>query len=363
MRIGYYLGHLSLTGGSKVVDQHLRHLQESGYAPRLYYRHKETDWRFAVPPTCIVDPREVQGEVDAMVVTRINESVPFTRMEGLRTVMFAQRSEREDMAHYYRTKARTPRYAHPAGKLFLKAKFMLQRRRMAAQYARCHHIWTPSFVCMQEIATVYKASATFIRNAIDLDLYSAQPRTHAPDCTTILNVADHALGRKNVDTVYAAVAQLREQGCPVRLIRVTPGNITEAERALGLADEFHVQVDDATMAQLYAQADILVSASGSEGVGMPPLEAMASGCLAVLSNIPAHSLYHRVAPDVPGPYALYFDPDSAESLAGQLKYCMESPTQVAECIANGHTLAHKYSPQMQRNDLLQAVQALEAKGD
>ena len=71
-------------------------------------------------------------------------------------------------------------------------------------------------------------------------------------------------------------------------------------------------VDDETLRHLYRSAVCLVFPSRYEGFGLPPLEAMASGCPVVTSN--ATSL-----PEVVGDAGLYFDPDQVEELIDQVK--------------------------------------------
>jgi glycosyltransferase involved in cell wall biosynthesis len=71
---------------------------------------------------------------------------------------------------------------------------------------------------------------------------------------------------------------------------------------------FMGEVRDQELPNLYRQATALVFPSYYEGFGLPPLEAMASSCLAIVSN-------RASLPEVCGDAALYFDPDSSEALA------------------------------------------------
>jgi glycosyltransferase involved in cell wall biosynthesis len=66
-------------------------------------------------------------------------------------------------------------------------------------------------------------------------------------------------------------------------------------------------VDDATLAGLYRDSRFFILPSLAEGFGLPVLEAMRCGTLALLSR--ASSL-----PEVGGAHALYFDPDSLDEM-------------------------------------------------
>lgn len=74
-------------------------------------------------------------------------------------------------------------------------------------------------------------------------------------------------------------------------------------------------IDDSILKQYYKQASIFVFPSLYEGFGLPPLEAIASGCKRVLCSNAAS------IPEVCGDMVQYFDPLNVEELAD----CIKSP--------------------------------------
>jgi len=74
-------------------------------------------------------------------------------------------------------------------------------------------------------------------------------------------------------------------------------------------------VSDEELRDLYRRAGVLAFPSLYEGFGLPPLEAMASGCPVAVSD--AGSL-----PEVVGQYAVLFDPLSPESIASGIEEAM-----------------------------------------
>ena len=70
-------------------------------------------------------------------------------------------------------------------------------------------------------------------------------------------------------------------------------------------------VDDESLPVLYSGATGFVYPSIYEGFGLPPLEAMASGCPVAVSDIPAH---REVCEDM----AIYFDPFIPEEVSASL---------------------------------------------
>lgn len=71
---------------------------------------------------------------------------------------------------------------------------------------------------------------------------------------------------------------------------------------------FKHDVTDQELASLYTNAQAFVSASLMEGFGLPPLEAMANGCVPLVSDIPS---FHEVCEDA----GVYFDQNDHEKIA------------------------------------------------
>ncbi len=93
---------------------------------------------------------------------------------------------------------------------------------------------------------------------------------------------------------------------------------------------------DETLAQLYRNAFALIYPSLYEGFGLPPLEAMASGCSVLSSN-------KGSLPEVLGEAANFFDPTSIESINIVLQDFVASTELRKELIAKGLIQSQKYS--------------------
>jgi glycosyltransferase involved in cell wall biosynthesis len=117
----------------------------------------------------------------------------------------------------------------------------------------------------------------------------------------VLHVAANTQPRKNIAATIRVLAELRQQGLDVLLVR-SGARLPAAEAEL--AAELHVDewiadlgyVDDERLVELYNAADALLFPSSYEGFGWPPLEAMACGLPVVASNAAA-------LPEVLGPPA------------------------------------------------------------
>lgn len=92
----------------------------------------------------------------------------------------------------------------------------------------------------------------------------------------------------------------------------------------------------AEVTRTLAQAIALVYPSLDEGFGLPPLEAMAAGIPAVVSDIPPLR-------EVCGDAALYFEPGDARALAKLLRQLMKDSQFRGQYIQRGRAQAAKFS--------------------
>lgn len=120
---------------------------------------------------------------------------------------------------------------------------------------------------------------------------------------------------KNHERLFEAFALVRRERPELELILTGGGHagkpVPEGVRALG-----HVPEDE--LASLYRRATCLVFPSLYEGFGMPPLEAMASGCPVACSS--AGSL-----PEACGDAAAFFDPLDTEEIAAVTLGVLDNP--------------------------------------
>ena len=126
------------------------------------------------------------------------------------------------------------------------------------------------------------------------------------------------------------------------LLAVGGGPLTTEERAL--AQELKVisslivfpQLADALLAEAYAAATLLVYPSRCEGFGFPPLEAMAAGCPALVSN---SSCLPEICVDAP----FYFDPQDEGSLEQVLLEAVNNESARQRAQERGIQVAAQYS--------------------
>ena len=149
-------------------------------------------------------------------------------------------------------------------------------------------------------------------------------------------------GRKNLRTLYEAMALLQARGCAVPLLQCGPGMSPQTRAQLrqryGAAPWLtHVgYVSDAQLVALYRRATALIFPSRYEGFGLPVLEAMRAGGAVICAN--ASSL-----PEVAGDAALQFAWNDASALAGQMQRLLSEPALRESLIVRGRAQAACFS--------------------
>ncbi len=145
-------------------------------------------------------------------------------------------------------------------------------------------------------------------------------------------------GRKNLRTLYDAMASLQAMGIAVPLVQCGPGISADTRKQVGAAPWLtHVgYVSDAQLLALYRRAVALVFPSRYEGFGLPVLEAMRAGGAVICAN--ASSL-----PEVAGDAALLFPWDDSAALSRQMLALVREPGLREVLIARGARRAERFS--------------------
>ena len=136
---------------------------------------------------------------------------------------------------------------------------------------------------------------------------------------------------KNHARLFEALAILRKHDPKLRLI-LTGGGLERLGRLPDGVERWGT-VPATELASLYRRAACLVFPSLYEGFGMPPLEAMASGCPVAASNVAA-------IPEVCGDAAVLFDPNDPESIADAV---LEADTRSDELREKGLARAAEFT--------------------
>jgi glycosyltransferase involved in cell wall biosynthesis len=132
------------------------------------------------------------------------------------------------------------------------------------------------------------ARCHLVRNGLDRGVFSAAAPTPPHEGRLrVLVEGQPGLALKGVDDALAAIGAMRERA-EVTLVALEPPTARDlrVQRVVG-------GLDAPAMASLYASSDVLVKLSRSEGFGLPPLEAAATGTPSVVTPYGGHEDWLR----------------------------------------------------------------------
>ena len=145
---------------------------------------------------------------------------------------------------------------------------------------------------------------------------------------------------KNFTLVLEALARQKDDA--LWLLAVGGGVFTAeenrriAQMGLGARVRLLPRATDEQLAEAYRSARLFVYPSLYEGFGFPPLEAMAAGCPALVSDTSA-------LPEICGAAAFYFDPTQVESLLVLLDTLLNDEKIRLSKVAVGLEQVRRYS--------------------
>ncbi len=111
-------------------------------------------------------------------------------------------------------------------------------------------------------------------------------------------------------------------------------------------------LSDGELLTAYKNAKMLVLPSFYEGFGLPPLEAMATGCPVILSNI---EVFNEIYKDS----VVYVDPDNPEDIADKIIYCLEHPEILTQLKMKGKKKVKEFSLNNIKENYLKYLKPLE----
>lgn len=180
-------------------------------------------------------------------------------------------------------------YFHTKFMLCLKKFYFYSVTRMVLkQCDKIIAVSTPDYDVFSRITK----NITQINNGIDYQRFSSMPKKIQPGTLAFVGRIDE---HKRIDRLVSLTSLLKEKGLDVNLKIIGPDwkglleMLTKLAISLGVQDRvmFLGEISNADLVYEYPKAHIFVSASEYEGFGISVLEAMASGTVCVLNDIPA----------------------------------------------------------------------------
>ena len=219
---------------------------------------------------------------------------------------------------------------------------------------RARRIWCPSAATTEDVRRRWGLDAMHLPFCYDSDRFHPAgvspvfPRLPPSSPFTILSIS-RLVAHKNHAAILHAAARLDPRP-RVRIIGQGPEAPALAELAGRLGVPLTLDaawVSNEAIVDAYRHADVVVSASRFEGVGLTPLEAIAMGVPVVASDIPSHR-------EFVGRAARLVDPDDPAALAEAIAAAAAAPrldVKVREAVLAPLSIeacAARYLPELER---------------
>lgn len=316
MRIAYLLESADLFGGVQIVLRQAEALSRRGHRVAVVCPQPPPDWfpllRTRFEHSSFRDSREL-AESDVRVAT-FWKTVP-PALEGAKGPVFHLCQGYEGEITFYRD-------VWPG----IEEIYRLPTRKLAISATLAARLTALGFGPVTDVGQAFDATGFF----------PGPPREPAQP-PAFLVVGPLEIDFKGVDVALAGLAAYRRRGGAFFLRRVSYFPCGEAERALGLTDEYHHRLAPERMPFAYRASDLFIGASRvEEGFGLPTVEALACGIPVLLSDTPGHR-------EIAGDAASYFRDGDPESLASAIAVLL-TPEARGRAREAGPAAAARFDP-------------------
>lgn len=176
---------------------------------------------------------------------------------------------------------------------------------------------------------------TIVHNAVSQSMVNKAKGQAGPTEKYILTVGSLD-PRKNLSTIIEAYHQTGLEKTIKLKAAGGESPLFNMDKNTHLSNVSLGYVTDQELFTLYKNAELFIYASFYEGFGIPPLEAMASGCPVVLSDIP-------VFKEIFGDAAMYVKPGDAQGMAKKIIEILNTPQLKNILIQKGYKKSKEYT--------------------
>jgi len=318
----YVLPHHNLTGGMKILLEHVRRLRQRGHRVRAAYRGFATT---AIPPWSDV-------EADGEIVHGVHDPLG-PALRGADAVVVGWYQSLFECAG-----APSPLVYFEQGHeiLFGDVRDDAESQAMADQFDAALHLPVPVASVSHHVAAVLRARfgrrATCWFNGIDLERF--RPDGHAPGKKVLL-VGNGALPFKGFQTALESLARAWRAGprFEVTWVSQKPVEVNGVPFPL----ENVVSPPQDRLPEIYRRHDLLLFTSRYEAFPLPPIEAMASGVPVVATQCGGVSTYALAGHD-----AVLCPVDDVPSLARAVSLVLSDPETGRRLARRGRAAAERF---------------------
>jgi glycosyltransferase involved in cell wall biosynthesis len=373
MKIGYFIrnyvlkdsyGKSTISGGGKVVSQHVKLLNEMGYETLLLTKNMQVESTLR-ELNLYERPTLVQGEddipdCDIYIGTMFNDVKWLFKMGKRKIVHLCQGYEPIDYTSRIEKEAITEKYLRKGLVSIWRHIDALKFKRRVKQIESIYALPTIKAAVSKHLAELiqrqYHQKCFLIQNGIDPNIF--YPNEKRIWCKNgkinILSVGPMQVGFKGILDVLQSIRILKEKGVPLEFTRVSPYPPSEGEEVGKVVDQYYINLKEKEMADLYRNMDIFISSSlEGEGFGLPAMEALASGLPSILTEISSYRNFGAT-----GDFAYFVPTHRPDRIAEGVLAFVKDRGLRERCQERGIDVAKGFTLEKTKKDLLNFVESL-----
>jgi glycosyltransferase involved in cell wall biosynthesis len=212
------------------------------------------------------------------------------------------------------------------GRRYAARRGFYSRLRYVAAHAAA--VWVPSAATAASVRERFRVDCRQVPFCFDSDRFTPAPTGRRRGLLTVSHLTPH----KNQAAVVRAAARLAPK-TPVRIIGKGPerASLERLAATLRVPCTFESDLTEAQMVTAYRTAEVVVCPSTFEGLGLTPMEAIATATPVVVSDIPPHREFLGTAPH-------FFTLDDDDSLVAAIGAARAGPPPARD-VLSGVTIA------------------------
>jgi glycosyltransferase involved in cell wall biosynthesis len=207
------------------------------------------------------------------------------------------------------------------GRRYAGRRGFYSRLRYVAAHAAA--VWVPSAATAASVRERFRVDCRQVPFCFDSDRFTPAPTGRRRGLLTVSHLTPH----KNQAAVVRAAARLAPK-TPVRIIGKGPerASLERLAATLRVPCTFESDLTEAQMVTAYRTAEVVVCPSTFEGLGLTPMEAIATATPVVVSDIPPHREFLGTAPH-------FFTLDDDDSLVAAIGAARAGPPPARDVLS------------------------------
>lgn len=346
MKVIYFINRISVSGGVKVLFQHLQLLRARGVEAELFTLRDESLNIFGKNARIFekLEPSDFDGNL--CVATKPSDILDLFSA-GIHKKMpifhFVQGDEIGELEARISTLFDFKVYSLKIlGRLPKAIKYIRRKKRFERAFQLPTVKMAVSKHLCKRVQERFQEECFEVSNGIDLSVF--RPSFHQKSMERgkhwrIVSIGPYKVKTKGIDHVLGAVRLLKSAGFPVHLSRIAGAPISAEEKKSGLVDSYFQSISEGEVVRIIQASDVMVLGSlEEEGFGLPALEAMACKTPCVLTEIPAF-----VSLDEQGDFACFVPPRDPQAIANGVREIIMNKEYRYGLEKRGFEVAQNYS--------------------